>query len=211
MYRYGFELEGFVFKEVNGELVPTVPPKGYPTDGFPGLVELRTRGDNSLTDAYWEILNQYIKYTELINKSFWTYEVTFTPEQKRQIRKMPGYHKPQADIQNIYGKRPRALGNKTIASCQINISNKTSEEYKYIKDGHICTQPAKFGLLDVGRIVRALDKEFEKEIRSKNRQLGEYCIKGDRLEYRSLPNVSFEFSLGGAKRFLDRIKNCVED
>jgi hypothetical protein len=206
MYRYGFELEGFYFSETG----LSVPPKGFPTDGFPGLVELRTHGDHSLNDAYWKIFDEYVKYPELVYRCFNLTEAVFTPEQKRQIRKLPGYHKPEADIQNIYGKKPKALGNKTIASLQINISNKTRDSYSVITDGCIVNRPATFGLLDVGRIVKALDEEFKPEIKLSGRQAGEYCIKGDRLEYRSLPNSVFAFSINESKRFLDRIRKAIE-
>lgn len=205
-YMYGFELEGFFFKEGN----LSVPENGLPVDGFPGLVELRTQGGDKLSKAYWNIFEEYIKHPGLTCRCFNTPFATFTPEQKRQIRKHRGYHKPEADIQNIYGKKPKALGNKTIASLQVNISNLVSERRNTVDKGEIRTDYEKYGLLDVGRIVKALDKEFEKDIRESGRQPGEYCIKQDRLEYRSLPNRSFEFSLDGSKRFLDRIRIAVE-
>ena len=52
--------------------------------------------------------------------------------------------------------------------------------------------PAQYGLLDVARIVKLLDKEFAKEITDSKRIKGEYAIKDNvRLEYRSLPASAF--------------------
>lgn len=65
--------------------------------------------------------------------------------------------------------------------------------------------------LDVGKIVRALDKAFEDEIRKSRRQPGEYAIKGDRLEYRSLPNSAVELINDRIPSFLNKIKKAVED
>jgi hypothetical protein len=200
MFRYGFELEGFYFP--GG--VATIPPKEYPTDGFPGLVELRTIGGESLSAAYAFILSEFIKYKD-VNVS--QCSGVFDAKQRADLRRRHT-EKSQWDIRNIYGKSPRLLGNKTIASCQINISNLLQTSYK---DDKGVLHPERYGLFDVAQIVRNLDEAFSDEIFEAGRQPGEYCIKNNtRLEYRSLPNFAFELSLDKAQVFLDKIKNCVE-
>lgn len=205
MYRYGFELEGFYRSPETGLI--TVPPVMYPTDGFPGLVEFRTDGHAILEDAFGKLL---LKMCMTGYADFTCTEAyhTFTPQEKRLIRKRPNFQKPEADIQNIYDKNPKALGNKTIASLQINISNLVSASYT---DKDRVFHPDQFTLLDVPRIVKALDTSFKDEIKEAGRQRGEYCIKGERLEYRSLPNTVMPSTFENIKDFLGRIKNAIED
>lgn len=207
MYKYGFELEGF-FCDKDGKL--DLPPKDLPVDGFPGVIELRTSGASSLEDAYMSIFRKFAFSSELRWVMFCTSEATFSPEQKRLLRKERHFTKDQVDIRNIYGKKPRSLGNKNIASLQINISNMTQGSYTKVVDGYIRTEPERYGLLDIPRIVTALDKAFADDIRRSKRQPGEYCIKGDRLEYRSLPNFVFPLDITGAVVFLDKIKKAME-
>jgi len=203
MFKYGLELEVFYSKNKN-EI--ELPPKEYPTDGFPGLIEIRTSGHlllkDAISDIYSKLHLENIDYNSLLFIS----EATFTPEQKRELRKR-AYIKNSWDIQNIYNKKPRALGNKTIASFQINISYLKSQEYRN-KDGIVF--PERFSLLDVPKIVKNLDNEFKQEILNSKRQPGEYCVKGDRLEYRSLPNTVFPTSISDSKRLMNRIQKAVE-
>lgn len=201
MLRFGFELEGFY--EIDGVVHPerevSIPPKNYPTDGFPGLVELRTTGHHSLEDAYAGLVCENLSYPEV---NYMRSEGVFTPKQRAELRRRWN-NKSAWDIQNIYGKDPRALGNKVIASFQINISNRTSARYRN-KDGVLF--PDRFGLFDVPRIVKDLDAEFEKEIKAAKRQPGEYCVKDDtRLEYRSLPNSVFSFYPDEGRKLLTRL------
>lgn len=197
---YGFELEGFF-----GESGPRVPPKSYPTDGFPGLVELRTNGGASLGEAWSEICRLDLEYPGV---DYSCYAHTFNREDRADIRRRHN-EKSAWDIRNLYGKRPRLLGNKTLASCQISVSNRLYPSYKDDK-GVVHTD--RWGLLDIPKIVRALDEEFREEIKGSGRQPGEYCVKdGIRLEYRSLPNAAFHFDVSGARTFLRRIRLCVED
>jgi hypothetical protein len=199
MFKFGFELEGVYLPHGQVE----VPPKEYPTDGFPGLVELRTSGYKTLREAYGDILVQYSDCTDV---TFTEYEAFFDSKQRAELR-CREERKSAWDIQNLYGKAPRLLGNRTIASCQINVSNLLSEQRT--DDKGVYHSP-RWGLLDVPRIVRALDEEFADEIKEARRQPGEYCIKDVRLEYRSLPNFAFELDLTKAKEFLNRIDNCIQ-
>lgn len=200
MFKFGFELEGFMFV---GDGLLTIPPKTYPTDGFPGLVELRTRGAQRLEDAYADIITERVKHHDV---DFNTCSATFDGKQRAELRRRYS-EKTQWDIRNIYGKTPRLMGNKTIASLQINISNVVAEERTDDKGSY---HHPRYGLFDVTQVIFNLDNAFENEIKAANRQPGEYCIKDNtRLEYRSLPNFAFEFNLGIAQRFLDKINECV--
>lgn len=200
-YRYGFELEGFW----TGPEGIIVPPSNYPHDGFPGLIEFRSVGGKFLEEAWSDLLCHMSKYDlSGFETGFATH--TFTPDQKRAIRKV-GATKDACDVQNLYGKKPRNLGGKTIASLQINISNCVRSEYR--ESNGTLHQDA-YSILDVGKIVKALDKTFATEIKESGRQRGEYAIKGDRLEYRSLPNTIFTWNHRLTKMFLDRIRNAVE-
>jgi len=201
MLRFGFELEGVFTEGENNDLA--IPPKHYPTDGFPGLVELRTSGYKALKEAYADILVLYSEYPDV---DFSCNVAIFSAEQRAELRRREE-RKSAWDIQSLYGKAPRLLGNQTIASCQINVSNLLSEA-RTDKEGKY--HSPHWGLLDIPRIVRALDEEFAEEIREARRQPGEYCVKDVRLEYRSLPNFAFEFDLTKAKKFLDRIEGCVK-
>lgn len=198
MYQFGFELEGFYWL---GNTI-TLPPANYTTDGFPGLCEVRTRGGSSIEDAYYSILKEFARQPF----DFSTCEHTFTQEDKRRIRSRHN-EKTAVDINNIYGKEPKALGNRTIASFQVNISYMVKNSYIDDKGNH---RPAQYGLFDYYPIIKALDKEFEKEIMTSHRQKGFYAIKDKcRVEYRSLPNTVFEDDIHRATSLIRRIQNCV--
>lgn len=200
MFLYGFELEGFF--QVEGEV--SLPPKNYPTDGFPGLVELRTQGGLALHRAYSEIIRLNIDTPDV---TFSLHEHVFLRNQRGELRRRHT-EKTAWDIQNLYGRHPRMLGNKTIASLQLNISKQLRSSYTDV-DGKF--HPETYGMLDIPRIVRSLDKEFAIEIKAASRQPGEYAVKNDvRLEYRSLPNSVFSFEAETSRSFLKRIKTAVE-
>lgn len=203
-FRFGFELEGFFVGEDN---LVTLPPKNYPCDGFPGLCEVRTVGGKSLQDAYFELLNEYRKFPFDYKRN----EHIFSPEQKRLLRKR-GTNKEAMDLSNLYGKEPKHLGNRTLASLQINISNLVKTSYDRVIDGKISRDSDQYGLFDLAPIIRKLDQEFAKEIKDSKRQPGFYAIKdGIRVEYRSLPNWVFKTDLNDITVLLDRIKKCVKD
>lgn len=200
MFIYGFELEGFY--NPDGTIAP--PPASYPVDGFPGLIELRTTGGQSLDRCFSELVRQRL---ETPGADFATSSHTFSRADKQVLRRRHEV-KSSYDVQNLYGKLPRHLGNKTIASFQINISNQLYAGYVGAKGDNI---PAAYGLIDTAAIVARLDKEFGTEIRDAGRQIGEYCVKDSiRLEYRSLPNSVFSWNFSSAKTLLARIKNAVE-
>lgn len=200
MFLYGFEVEGFY--QGNADWIP---PKNYPTDGFPGLVEFRTENGSSLEDCYAQLCGKSLIYS---NVSIGVSSTVFNRKAREEFRRR-WLEKGSCDIQNLYGKRPRLLGNKTIASFQINISYLLSKRYTDNK-GSIHSE--RYGALDVPRIVRNLDTEFSKEIQAAGRQKGEYAIKDNiRLEYRSLPNSVFNFNPNVFREVMRRIKMCVEE
>jgi len=206
MYLYGFELEGFAINPVTNTI--TIPPRRWPADGFPGLLEIRTNGGKSIKKAYGALLAELfdLNIKEYL-PDFKTHEHRFSGRELASLRKDRDFDKDNMDVQNLYGKEPRVLNGKTLASFQINISYQISKEWKEKEVLH----PARYGVLDVHKIVRNLDKEFSKEIKASNRQPGVYCIKDEiRLEYRSLPNFVFESDPYSIMGLINRIETAVE-
>ncbi len=215
MIQYGFELEGFA--TVNNEVV--LPPKHWPRDGHPGIVELRSTGGKTLENAYFEVCKEYMNL-ECKEDTVFDYtrnEHKFTGKELAELRRTSQFHKEVLDIRNLYGKEPRTLHGKSITAFQINISNLIANKYEiesYSKDGvkTVRSVPAQYGMLDIGTIIRRLDEEFKEEIGASNRQKGFYCLKDNdtRLEYRSLPSSIFKTSLSEIKTLLSRIKTVIE-
>ena len=205
MYLYGFELEGFA-RDSKDQV--TIPPRKWPCDGFPGLLEIRTSGGKPLRKAYGSLLAELFSLSiKDYTPDFQTFEHKFSGKEIAVLRKDRDFDKDRMDIQNVYNKNPRELNGRTLASFQINISYRLSDERKE-KDVHI---PARYGVLDVARIVRNLDTEFSKEIKDSKRQPGFYCLKDNiRLEYRSLPNFVFESDPYSIMGLLNRIEKAVE-
>ena len=205
-FKYGIELEGFqrASKSYGASVIP--PRIGLPLDGFPGLVEFRTVGAMSLEDAVWNVFRQYTECPEIVDVSLC--EHTFTASERGQIMSRVSL-KEGAVVSNIYNKSPKNLGNRTIASCQINISMEIVPSFT---DSDGVYFPERYGLLDIPTIVRRLDKEFEDDIADTRRQKGFYSIKhrNIRLEYRSLPNCVFPTSADDIPNFISRIKKAVE-
>lgn len=209
--KYGFELEGFAVSSTG----VAIPPKSWSTDGFPGLVEFRTIGGDTIEKQLGSLVTEIISLPKQGGYAVdWgRTEFKFSAEQMAEMRKTRHFDKCQVDVQNIYGKSPRRLGNLTIASFQINISNQITTGYtekkiemKTIVERH---RPATYGLLDVHGIVKRLDLEFSKEIKDSGRQPGMYAIKENiRLEYRSLPNSVFK--IDRLSNLAERIRSAVE-
>ena len=204
-YRFGIELEGFQV-DPNGLVV--IPDKKLPTDGFQGLVEFRTFGALSLEDSAWDIFRLVTE--NQFNVDFTLHEHRFSAKEKAKCYENPtlkGGHR----VRNIYGRAPKDLKGKTIASCQINISKLISKSHiEYIGGAPIKFEDT-FGLLDVYSIVKALDKEFFEEIQTSRRQAGMYSVKDNvRLEYRSLPNFVFPTKDKDIRQFVDRINSALE-
>lgn len=208
MFHYGFELEGFT--RVNYEI--TIPSKELPVDGFPGLVEARTSGGKPLLDALGSLSSEIIRIHGMAYVDFGTHEYKFTGAQLAELRRTRTFDKEQLDVRSIYGKEPRALNGKTLASFQINVSDLYDEPRQVkVKDKVVATIPARYDQLDIHRIVKNLDETFKLEIRDSKRQPGMYAIKENRrLEYRSLPNFVFPNTLTEISKLAERIKKAVE-
>jgi hypothetical protein len=208
MIVYGFEVEGFL-KTTSQVVTPASTGKIYPVDGFPGLVELRTHGYHYTPAAAWGAI--LTAAAELPGgypvADFGLHQHKFTADDMAYMRKHARFDKRQLEVLNLYGKKPRRLGNTTIASFQINVSNLLAAEKKEITDGKLIHTSARYGLLDVAGIVRRLDVAFADEIKRSGRQPGMYAIKDDvRLEYRSLPNFVFPWDVAQVFGVLGRIE-----
>lgn len=198
---FGIELEGFY--KIGDSYGP--PPLLYPVDGFPGLVEIRTTGGSNLYNAFGSLMAEALKTP---NVDFSQNCHIFSREDKAVIRRRQSV-KQACDIRNLYGKAPRNLGNRTIASVQLNMSKRLRDEYR---DDAGALHAARYGLLDVPGIIRALDQEFHNEIKLSGRQAGEYCIKDFfRLEYRSLPNSALKLTEAGGREFIERVTKALQE
>lgn len=198
---YGLELEGF-YK--SGENI-VIPPVGVPTDGFPGLVEVRTIGaSRSLEEAFGHLLMEYYKYP---NVCFSTFSHTFSPAERQTLRRRESAKQP-VNIECIYGSTARALGNKSLASFQISFSRRIQERTK-TETGYVI-DPL-YGLFDFVPMIRKLDTEFSKEIKEAKRQPGFYAVKDGRVEYRSLPNFVFARAVENPVKLLKRIESCLNN
>ena len=197
---FGLELEGFYRK--SGAI--TVPPETYPTDTFPGLVEIRTVGGAPLKDCYFTILK---RLSELGSVDIMTARHVFTGAERAAIRER-FIDKGGVSLRNIYGRHPKLLGNATIASLQINMSNERRPAYRSKEGTNVA---ACYGVFDFVSIIRNLDEEFSKEIMLAKRQPGCYAIKDDgiRVEYRSLPNFVFKTGFYDINTVISRIEKCV--
>jgi hypothetical protein len=187
--KFGFELEGFFVNKETG--VPDIPPKNYPKDGFPGLVEIRTQGANSLAGGLGEILCS-MKLWDNVDFQLPSYK--FSAKQISELRKKYSFVKSRVDVQSIYNKAPRLSGGRSLSSFQISIS-----------DLNFKNEPQ---LFDFVPIIRRLDELFKVDIQQAGRQLGVYCIKGPRIEYRSLP--SFVFEKYGVAELFKMIREATE-
>lgn len=202
---FGFELEGFL-RGANNELVVPNTTKGaarLPVDSFPGLVELRTEGGKTLSAAVGELL--YLKSSPMFDSvSFTGFEETFSAQQLIKIRSLSAGSKEPANYSNIYGKQPRLVGNRTLASFQISFSSVAAEARADLANG--VHYPTRYRLFDFRPYIEALDKAYAEEIREAGRTPGWYSVKGNRVEYRSLPN--FAHSRKDLLRTLKGIFEC---
>ena len=197
-FKFGFEVEGFF---VNNEDVITLPPERYNHDDFPGLAEARTVGGDEIDVQYYMMLMEMDKLTGV---DFSLHQHTFTPREKASIRARH-YEKGGVSINNVYGKAPKSLGNKTIASFQINFSD-LSEDLNLSLSNNSQFRRKLFRIFDFVEIIRNLDEEFRAEITDSGRQPGFYSVKdGVRVEYRSLPNFVVTQP---PQTVIKRIKKC---
>lgn len=213
MLKFGFELEGF---QTDGHGTVIVPTEGVPVDGGGGLVELRTTGGKELNEALTELYAANMALP-VGHYRFDKTQHVFTSADRSLMRQQPNQRpKTPVKVLNAYGKQQRLLGNVRLASFQINISEQTHRSYNESinqaddRGVRIITHPARYGLLPVEAIVKALDKEFAAEIKASNRQPGMYAIKDEiRLEYRSLPNSLVSFVISEDKKLLARITKAI--
>jgi hypothetical protein len=186
-FRFGFELEGFNTNK-DGEV--QLPEKGMPLDGFPGLVEVRTSGGQTLEDAIWLLKREVSKYP-LVNFSLCRHR--FNAADLSLLRRNYPFSKRQVEVNNVYGLKPRLMAGITMSSLQISISRQVAEPYQVQRidsNGRtfIHSHSAQYGLFDFVPVIRKLDSLFAEPIKRSGRAPGWYAVKGDRVEYRSLPS-----------------------
>jgi hypothetical protein len=196
---YGVELEAFVQNRATEELV--VPKGGVPTDSFPLLAEFRTNGPiPDLLDALSLTSSKLLRYEiqrrdYIFNKSKSDWRV---PDSIMSELRGHSYTKGGALVHNIYGKVPRFRRTRTYASLQLSFSEMVAPATD--------KTPVLWSVFPYAPLIRALDEEFKREIRAAGRTPGCYCVKGPRIEYRSLPNTVF-WSSG----FMERAYRVVEN
>ncbi len=195
MFSFGFEIEGFY---EDGQKCVQVPPDNYPRDAFAGLVELRNYGPGEIVPQLLEISHQMSLYNDV---NFTCHKHTFS--RKDQVRLIANRgNKTPFNLGNIYGLSPRLVGNATLASFQVSFS-----VMRVVKNNN---QDYHLGILfDYVPIIRRLDLEFKEEIVQSNRQPGFYAIKGNRVEYRSLPNFAFR-GFNHIHEFSERLNKCFK-
>ena len=208
MYYFGIELEGFYLRDG----VVSIPPKTLPLDGFPGIVELRTTGPNTLEDSCWGIFREKTEMKSHSEVSFGLNQHKFTPQERSKILSRVEI-KGGTPVMNIYGKAPRDLRGVTTTSCQINISMMTKGYTTTSAKGESLTVTDSYKMFDFPTVIKELDRIFGDEISESKRQPGCYAIKdfGQRVEYRSLPSSAFPLYASGIPEFIQKIRSAFSE
>lgn len=209
MLNFGLELEYFIFKE--GKLIPAHKVTRN-HDGNPMIGEVRSIVSPFLVDCMFDIQKKIFKEKKALAEQFAKIvmipEVQLTKDQLRDMRSSVDFNdrKQMRALKemSVYGRDLSKILSRghLKASLQVNISNNVEEEiitYKERKDAsfNTCTIRTKVKeyrstLFDYAAIIRYLDEYFKIAIKETKRTPGVFCIKsgekGDRIEYRSLPN-----------------------
>lgn len=187
--QFGVELECFYLDQF-GEVC--VPPAHLPTDGFAGLVEFRTIGGQSLAAAMGDISTQIMQTQEACRLAHHIDRHTFSGHELAVIRRRANVPAKSFDeIENIYGLAPKNLKGAAIASFQVSFSQPGGSHYtRNTPDARLVQG---YDVFDFVPYIRRLDKEFKAEISASGRQPGFYAVKGDRVEYRSLPSSVYKY------------------
>lgn len=206
---FGIELEFFV-QDRHGKVVPAYEATQN-LDGNPILGELRTGVHSNIIDCVYELKKLIHKEKLALEKKGFSMKII--PQIKvdkafiKDVRKhIHNYKKEysQLDERSIYpnGKMGKVLPiNVFKASLQVSVSkNKkiyVKEAVERKVDGKYRTVPENCErdsseIFDYVSVIQKLDKLFAENISEAKRVKGVYAIKtgtkGDRVEYRSLPN-----------------------
>lgn len=198
----GFEVELFTYSK--GKLIsPALNDLPYDANGM--LLEMRGNASSSIEEAYFSIFAQLAVWDDKL-KGFTTRRDVDWEEKNEAARKEQREYlrrfgeKKRLLWQNLYELEPSPK-NDTYFSAGLHIHFKGEEECYDSGTKQTYTRPV---LFDFPRVFRAIEKEFDADMKRSERTKGFYEIKGDgRVEYRSLPS-----SLFFQKDFLKRLKSC---
>ena len=208
--KYGIEFVFFVSKD--NKIIPAYLATNN-LDGNPFLGEIKTKPLDNILDCIFELEKQiYIEKINLESKGFKMEVVPihqFSNEDLINFRKdQKALNKKELEVLeefSIYpsGKLGSLLKRGEIkASLQINFSQHKSfsypefskvtveDKYKYETSTKIKEYTCLFNYVS---IIQKLDEYYKEDITKTKRIKGVYAIKpgdfGDRIEYRSLPNI----------------------
>lgn len=208
--KYGIEFEFFVSKD--NKIIPAyLATKNL--DGNPFLGEIKTKPFDNILDCIFDLEKQiYLEKNQLESKGFKMEIIPvnqFSDEDLIAFRKdANALNKKELEVLeefSIYhcGKLGKLLKKGEIkASLQINFSKHKSfsypefskitveDKYKYESSTKIKEYACLFNYVS---IIQKLDEYYKEDILKTKRTKGVYSIKtgiyGDRIEYRSLPNI----------------------
>jgi len=208
--KYGIEFEFFVSKD--SKIIPAYLATSN-LDDNPFLGEIKTQPFDNILDTVFELKKLiYLEKLNLESKGFKMEIISnhqFTNEDLISFRKDElALNKKELEVLEEFSIYPNCKIGKLLkrgeikASLQINLSQHKSFSYpEYekitIEDKYKYQQSYKNKdyscLFDYITILQKLDKFYNRDIKNTKRTKGVYAIKegiyGDRIEYRSLPNV----------------------
>lgn len=180
---FGFEREFFVLKPEQGgeDIVVVAADHNLPHDGCGYLAEARGRPHWCALDAAFSLLADEHTLRGRATRD----GLKLSPESRKLNRKF------KFDAMRKFGKQPqtdfsmsRRWNSTALSYAGLHIH--FGSELKYTdKDGRERTAGA--GLINIPRIIMALDKEFATVIKAAKRVPGLYKLKDWGFEYRSLP------------------------
>lgn len=208
--KYGIEFEYFVSKDA--KIIPAYLATNN-LDGNPFLGEIKTKPLDNIVDCVFELEKLiYLEKTKLESRG---YKMEIIPVHQFSNEDIINFRKNKTAVDkkelevleefSIYpnGKVGKLLKRGEIkASLQINFSQHKSftypefskvtveDKYKYESSTKIKEYACLFNYVS---IIKKLDEVYKEDITRTNRTKGVYAIKpgdfGDRIEYRSLPNI----------------------
>jgi len=208
--KYGIEFEFFVSKD--GKIIPAYEATDN-LDGNPFLGEVKTKPFDNILDCIFSLEKKiYVEKAKLEEKG---YKMEILPIHRFSKEDLVNFRKNKKAVDkkdfeeleefSIYpdGKLGNLLNRGEVkASLQINFSEHKSISYtkfskitvedKYRYDSSVETKEYSC-LFNYISIIQKLDKFYKEDISKTSRTKGVYTIKpgefGDRIEYRSLPNI----------------------
>jgi hypothetical protein len=187
--KYGLELEYFIRKNGNISAVPmdknNIPILPYDESGY--LVECRGKPQNTLLDAVYSLKADMFMVQNLVKSAGFDIDsspVNIIPNDvSNYVRRH--YTKGITTFENYYGfDKHNITHNMGTAGIHISFTDPVDIFDKATGITHTTNR-----IFDFIKLFKAIDKEFEHEIKYARRRPGMYELKSDgRIEYRSLPN-----------------------